>query len=479
MVRQNIRLSEGNFTSDGTYFYCMLDGSQALQQKVDDGTVAFTFPLDTSVTGNILELSWDGVYFWSLEDNGSSGFYIRKWAIESFICKQKQLFTFTNGATHTYDSSAFAVEHYRLTVGTNDNGSGGYTTGLTDINISDTSMLEPGDVLTFVRRSTNIASRSATTQVEQAVVQLVLSPTQVRLTGAMAGNPHGDGKGFRGPSVVPGGSSPLTPDEVFVTKHLWIANANAPGAPGTPALYKVRASNGSNIVQFTGTQYSSIGGMTFYTTYNQGTGIDVNATKYNTTIVDSASLGGKQTYVLIARSNTLMFFNASTGAIDRTLIMNNVKVDTVSIWPVFDMEVLGIEPNVVLYRIQNGTTYKNSSLVLTDESWGASQWNYEKQLLRRVVSSISVSADPSIIPADGNSTSNITATLRDQYNDLIGSGKTVNWSDDSGGSGGGTGQGLFNAQSTTDAFGVARNTYKAGTTEQDVKITAAVTNGLV
>ncbi len=479
MVRQNIRLSEGNFTSDGVYYYCMLDGTQALQQKVDDGTVAFTYPLDTSVTGNILELSWDGVYFWSLEDNGSTGFFIRKWAIESFICRQQQLFTFTTGSTHTYDASAFAVEHYRLTVAANDNGAGGYTTGLSDINISDTSMLEPGDVLTFVRRGTNVASRFGTAFVEQAVVQSVLSATQVRLTGAMADDPHGDGKGFRGPAVIPAGSSPITPDEVFVTKHLWVGNANAPGAPGTPALYKIRASNGSNIIQFSGTQYSSIGGMTFYTTYNQGIGIDANATKYNTTIVDSSALGGLQTYVLIARSSTLMFFNTDTFAIDRTLIMNNVKVDTVSVWPVFDMEVLGIEPDVVLYRIQNGTTYKNESLALTDESWGTTQWNYEKQLLRRVVSSIAVSANPSIIPADGNSTSDITATVRDQYNDLIPSGKTVNWSDDSEGAGGGTGQGLFNAQSTTDSFGVARNTYKAGTTEQDVKITAAVTAGLV
>jgi hypothetical protein len=115
---------------------------------------------------------------------------------------------------------------------------------------------------------------------------------------------------------------------------------------------------------------------------------------------------------------------------------------------------------------------------LTDESW-ASNYNYEKQLLRRVVNSIAVGAEPSIIPADGNATSAISATLRDQYNDLIPSGKTVQWSDDSGGPGNQVGQGLFNTSSATDSFGVARNTYKSGTTEKDVKITASVANGLV
>jgi len=481
VVRENIRFSEGNFTSDGTYFYSILDGNQALQQKVDDGTLAFTYPLDTAVGGNIQELHWDGVNFWSFEDK-AGGAIIRKWAIESFICKQKQIIQLTNNATHTYASDAFAPEYYTLTVGVNDNGGGGYTTGLTDINISDTSVLEPGDVVTFVRRLTSTASRSGTAFVESKTVQQVINSTQVKFTSAMAADPHGDGKGFRGPNVdidVLGGSHPPTPDEAFVTKYLWLANANSPGVTGTPALYKIRASNGSNVIQFSGTQYTGVGGTAFYSKYNQGTGLDdAQTTPYNTTIVNDSDLGGKQTYLLIARDSTLLFFNVSTNVVDRSLVMNNIKVDTISNWPVFDMTVLGVEPNIVLYRLQQGTTYKNESLDLVDESWG-SQYNYEKQLLRRVVNSIAVSANPSIIPADGNSTSDITATLRDQYNDLVPSGKTVNWSDDSGGPGGGGGQGLFSTQTVTDAFGVARNTYKSGTIEADVKITAAVTNGLI
>lgn len=482
MVRENIRFQEGNFTSDNTYFYSILDSSQALQQKVDDGTVAFTFPLDTSVAGNIKELEWDGVYFWSLEDrSGGDGVTIRRWGISSFICQQQQKFEFIDGATHTYNSDAFALEHYRLTVGINDNGSGGYTTDMTDIVLSDTSMLETGDVLTFVRRLTSAAQRAGTAFVEQATVQTTVSGSIVQLTAAMSGDPHGDGKGFRGPDVdidTLGGTHPPTPDEVFVTKTIWMANDDSPGNPGTPSLYKIRSSNGSNLVQFSGTQYEDINALVFYVKMNTGTGLDdANTTPYNTTVEVDSDEGGRQTYLLVARGSSLLFFNVDTNVIDRSLVMSNIKVDTINVWPVFDMWVGGLEPNIVLYRLQLGTTYKNESLVLTDASW--SQYNYEKQLLRRVVNSIAVTAEPSIIPADGNAVADITAILRDQYNDLIPSGKNVNWSDDSGGAGGGGAQGIFDTQSPTDGFGTARNQYRAGTTEQDVKITASVTNGLL
>lgn len=467
MARENVKFSDPNLTGDGTYYYSLIDNSQVLQAKVDDGSVAFTYPLDTSVGNEVKALEWDGVYFWSLEPK-SGGFIIRKWAIQSFICKQQQKFEFSDGGSHTYDADAMAVEHYRLTVGDNDNGSGGYTLGLSSIQISDTSMLSSGDVLTFVRKRTSAASRSGTSFVEQAVVQTVDSGTQVTVTSAMSGDPYGDGKGFRGPSASSGGSEPTPPDLVYVTKNLWIANKHSPGDPSTPALYKVNAANGSNLTQYSGTQYDGVGGCTFYTKYDRA-GSDPN--KYNTTIDVDSDLGGKQTYLLIARSSVLLFFNVNTNVVDRSLVMNNVQTDTVTTWSVYDMYVGGEEPDIVLFRLQDGTTYKDESLVEQDESW--SENNYEKQLLRRVVSSIAVVAEPSIIPADGVSTATVTAVLRDQYNDLIPSGKQVNWSDDSGENR------VSPTQSATNDFGEASTTYTAGTTEQDVKITAGVTNGLV
>lgn len=478
MARENIRFEEGNFTSDDTYFYTMLDSAQVLQQKVDDGTVAFSYPLDTAIAGNVKGLEWDGIYFWSMEDRaGNDGVTIRKWGIESFICKQMAKFEYINDATHTYDCDGLAIEHYRLTVGTNQNGDD-YTVGLNAIQISDTSMLDPGDVLTFVKRYTPTAQRINTPYVEEKVVQSVTNSTLVLLTTVMSKTPHGasgaptDPRGFRGPLVNPqtavNGPHPPTPDEVFVTKFIWMSNDNSPGIPGTPSLYKARASNGTNVLQYSGTQYTNVNALTFYSKYTTDIGLDSLNTVYRKKVLHDNDRGGRQTYLLVARDSVLLFFNTTTTAIDRSMIMNNIKVDTVSHWDVFDMFVGGIEPDIVLYRLQQGTTYKNPSLVLTDASWGT--YNYEKQLIRRVVSSIAVSLNPSIIPTDTDAV--VTATLRDQYNEVAEGINTVFTHDGDGA--------LDNTGAVqSDTFGHARNRYHAGSTEQDVKVVAAVTNGLL
>jgi len=456
--RENIRVADPNFTTDGDYFYSLHESSQTLQVKSDDGTTAFNYPCDTAITNTVNSLERDGVYFWSLEDKTGGGLIIRKWAIDSFLLKQQTAYTLTDGGGHTYSSSDMAIEHYELSVGDNNNGSGGYTYGLSEVKISDTSMLSPGDVLTFVKRRTLTQNRYSSSYIETAVVDSVASSTNVVLTGAMSGDPYSDGKGFRGPSATFSGDDPAPPDLVYVTKYIWLINDNAPNNPGTGALYKISASNGSNIVQYSGTQYNSIKGASFYTKYSTS---GTHPYKYNTTI-DS-----DQQYLLFVKGSSLLFYNVDSLNVDKSLALDNVKSDLVSVWDVHDIAIAGYEPYVSLYRLQLGTTYGSPE---SDENW--SVYSYEKTLLARVVHSISVVASPTILPADGSSSSDLTAVVRDQYNNPVAS-KTVNWSDDSGESR------VSPSSSLTDAFGRASATYTAGSTEDDVKITAAVANGLV
>ena len=473
MSRQNIRVKAPNFTTDGEYFYCFLQESQTMQAKTDDGNIAFSYPIDTTVDGTITSLEWDGVYFWTIEEHGSgatAGFKIRKWAIHAYVVKQLSVFTFSSDTTHTYDADDFAVEHYRVTLRDNSNGAGGYTMGIQDINVSDTAKMAPGDILTFVRAGTPAMSRYATTFVQTAVVQSVLSSTKVRLTAAIVADPYGDGLGYRGPGASYNTNTEHPPpDLVYVTKALWVFNENAPGDTSTSALYKINAYNGSNIVQYVGTQYGGITAATFYTKYNTSIK-DVNKiySTYNTTIVNDPVRGGLQTYILFVTTTSLLFYNVTTGVIDRGMTINNLKANATSWWQVFDLCVGGYEPDVTLYRLQGGTTF---GVPLTDQTWTPQAYSYERSILRRYVHSITVVASPAIIPADNASTSIIMATVRDQYNDLV-PAKTVYWTDE------GAGRVSPNS-STTDHLGKAFTTYTAGNVQADIKIVATVPSGLV
>jgi hypothetical protein len=457
-TRQNIRFSSPNFTTDGEYFYSLSYSGQVLQVKTDDGTTAFSYPCDTTITNIVNSLEYDGVFFWSLENKTGGGFIIRKWAIDSYVCKQIISFTFTNTSVHTYSANDFAIEYYMFSLKDNVHG-GVYTYGIQDINISDTSILTPGDELVFVRKRTPTQNRYSSSYVETATVQTVLDTDTVRLTATMSGNPYGDFKGFRGPAATFGDTEPSPPDLVFVTKAIWVFNDNAPSDTTKGALYKINHRTGANIVQYSGTQYKSIKGATFYTKYVVA-GSYPN--QYNTTI------SSNERYVLYTTGSSVIFFNVYSLAATKSLAINNVKADLVSLWTVYDMAVGGFEPNITLYRLQLGTTYGDPA---ADETW--SVYSYEKTILRRVVNSIALTAEPSIIPADSASTSTITAVVRDQYNEVSGAGVVVSWADDSGGSR------VSPTYSTTDIFGMTYTVYTAGSTEDDVKITATVVNGLL
>lgn len=477
MTRENVRFSEPNFTTDGAFYFSMSDTAGVLQQKVDDGTVAFSFVLDTTPGNTIKSLEWDGVFFWSLEDHGDpvDGFVIRKWAIDDFICKQIAAYTYTDTATHTYRASSLAVEHYRTSVGTgNNDGSGDGYTGVdlqSEIFLYDTGRLSVGDIVYFVKRWTPTQSRYGTSNVEQFVVNSVISSTKVEFSTNTTVDPYGDGRGWRGKEADPSASEPLPPDEVYWTKYIWVFNSYSPGPTSTPALYKINANNGSLISQDSGSQYGSINGSTFYVKYNTDSKTDGDHTEsltFNTSIVNTASAGGLQSYVVYIKDSSCLFYNSSTGVTDRALAIDNVKVDTVTVWPCYDLVAVGVEPDVVLMRLQGGTTYKISG-TLSDEAW--SVYSYDRSLLRRHVKSIALTALPAIVPIS-TGTAVITAYLKDQYNDAVPSGVTVSFTDDDSGVGEAS---VTPTSTTTDAFGKAYVTFYAGDTEKDVKITASST----
>ena len=482
MVRENIRFSEPNFTTDGVFFYSMVVDAQILSCKVDDGTTAFSYPLDTAPSYDIKELHWDGVFFWSLEDSKSGdplvvdGFVIRKWAIDDFICKLISTFSFIDDSTHTYRASAFAVEHYRTSLGAGNNaGFGNGYTGVNvmdEINLYDTSRIDVGDIVYFVKRWTSAQNRYGSSNIEQLYVNSVVDTDTVEFSTNTIVDPYGDGQGWRGYEANPSATEPLPPDEVYWTKYLWVFNSYY-GKTEASALYKINAYNGSNISQYSGTQYGNVGGSVFYVKYDTSSTTDPDHSyglTFNTSVANEAASGGLQTYVSYIKGSTCLFYNVSTGVTDRSLLVDITKIDSVTLWDLYDMDIVGQEPDAVILRLQNGTTYKNDQGDFEDDSW-SSTYNYDRTLLRRHAKSIAITASPSIVPVTTGSAT-IVAHVRDQYNESVAAGVTVAWTDDDSGTGSAY---LSPTSSATDSFGQARTTYFAGDLEKDVKITAACT----
>ena len=129
-----------------------------------------------------------------------------------------------------------------------------------------------------------------------------------------------------------------------------------------------------------------------------------------------------------------------------SMVMDNVEQDGYTIIPLRDMAV----DRNNLYRLHGTSTY-----------------NYSLSPLESFVTSISVSASPAIIAANGLSTTDIKAWVKDQFLQPI-KFRRVTFSEN------GDGSITAGTEINTDADGFAQTVYKAGVTAQSVTVTATV-----
>ena len=113
-----------------------------------------------------------------------------------------------------------------------------------------------------------------------------------------------------------------------------------------------------------------------------------------------------------------------------------------------------------VYRLQLSATYYGST-----GSFADSLYSYQLSTLDQFITSISLSANPAILPANGVNVASITAIVKDQFLQPITSKLVYFTDDDSIGS-------ILSSPVSTDSDGVANSSYKAGTTAREVIITA-------
>lgn len=385
MAYENIRLKEPNFTVVDGYYYMMDNDTDSLIVKTDDGTQAYSYPLDTTLGANsIVSLEHDGRNFWSLEGNSGQ---IKRWYIDNYVCKLRNSF-----ATGYSTSNAFTVEHYHTTINTTESAPQTTLTlaDVTGINIGDTVFLGP----------------NSSGQSEERTVSNV------------------------GGSTID--VSPVTDydydtgDPVSSYHRLWIFDDAAGGK-----LHEYDPYTPTTVSSTLGGEYYAVAAATFY---------------------DMPTWGDAICYV---KTTNLLFTNPNDLINFGSLSMDNVEDDLSTVIPLYDLVIDGTN----IYRLQRDATYYGITYTFAD-----STYNYQLSTSTPFITSISLAAEPAILPANGVNTSAITAIVKDQFNQAI-SGKSVSFTDDGDGD-------ILTSPVNTNAYGVAQTSYKAGTIAQEVKITA-------
>ena len=423
---KNIRLINPNMTRVGSYFYSFNEESDVMIQKADDGTLAFSYPLDTTLTQEVTSLEYDGESFWTMENisgTPSAGFRIRRWVIENFVMVLQNTFSFTTDATDTFESNAFTIEKYSgtLTSGAVEN------TSTFSVSFDPTifSLLTPGTRM-FIGPSTK---GGFVGESESVTVNTTGPGTQVTVAAPLT-------NGF------------LSGNTITFGKNLWFFNQHYQKVADVGALYKASSLSKSILGRTSGGAFKDVKSATFHEV-DSFTGA---LTVYN------------KPYLVFIRTTNLLFVDVqdSNLTVELSAVQNNVSPDTTSVYDVFDM---GIQGNTI-FRLQEDFNINGQS--------STDAYNYQLATFKPFPNAIALTADPSILPADsGASSSTIVATVTDQYAlpYVTSPAAEIEFAT----SGGGAGSTITAGSIPLDGSGQATVTYTTGDTAGLVTISAVVT----
>lgn len=429
MAYENIYFKYDHMTGEDGYFYMFDHAVSNLIVKTDDGSIAFTYPLDTDISahGEVQAVEFDGFNFWTLQ-NPAGSIVIRQWQIENYVVIQQagSPYIKTNDASYTWDAYAMTVEHYHLEFSSQELASPPQSV----ISVQDSEGIITGSIddyasspmLIYLGPSTHSSNEGVT---EAHTVQAA-SNTTITLNSNLTYNYEAG-------------------DPVTLISYVWVIN-NYYETDTEGGLYRFY-SNGLGISgKWSGNEYDNIYACTF-SSIPAGTFVDPAGAVHALSYVRGSNMLIKQ----IGDTSDPNYLN-NYGS----MAMDNVNDAGTSIYTVFDMFIY----NLNVYRLQQYATYYGS-----DQNWGSNR-HYQLATLEPFVHSISLQASPAVIPADnGTSTSTITAVVKSQFLEPI-VGRTVTFTDDDG-----VGD-VSPDTDPTDSDGVATTIYYSGTTAREVTITA-------
>ena len=405
MSYENVRIRKKNIVVVDGYFYFMDEDLDVLITKTDDGTQAYSYPLDTTLSHQVLGLDHDGYNFWSLEQSTSTEVTIRRWYLDNYVCKLRENFVFnnTNYPGIHFSSNAFSIEHYHTSFSSDE------AVGQSVLSITDNSNMEADETLVLGPNSSG--------QQEEVTIQSVGSGDVTITTTTDYAYTAGD---------------PIT-----FYKNIWIFNDYYGTTADHGALYKVDAYDNTISGTNEGGAYHGVDAATFF---------DV-----------SDVFGAGSEAICYVKGTNMLFMNPNS--VDNSygsMTMDNIEDDLATTINIYDVTIEGSN----VYRLQSKATYYG-----TTYTYSEGPYNYQLSTLNDFITSISLQAEPAILPANGTNNSQITAVVKDQFNLPVVS-KLVYFTDDDG-----VGY-IITTPVSTNAQGVAQTQYKAGTTAREVRVTA-------
>ena len=423
MAKENLRLTKPNVTRVDGYFYHIPDNADVLYKKTDDGSNAYSYALDSTTQYSVAALEHDGRWFWTLENTNTGSLLIKRWSIDDFILQLDRTYTLSSGLSNfIYDTSTFSVEHFHADLQTVA------SSGTSNILVSGSSFdrIESGNRL-FIGPSTFAGFEGRT---EQVIVASTGPGNQVNLTSNLQYTYNLN-------------------DNLCWSKRIWIFNkyrqneSFSSGGNGALLSFNIHDSLPTIVQRDIGTQFKSSTAAHYLKDPQDNRDYLVYMVETNLLFLETKD------------TNSNFLSNVKSAA------QNNQEVNTTTI-PVYEIT----SQNNTLFRLQQKATFNTNGVIAT-EDWGT-QYNYQLSTLTRIPQSISLTADPAIISADTVSTSTITATVRDQFDQPVGT-VSVQFSDDHTA---GSTPGFVSPTTSNTVSGVTTTLYTSGDTAALVTITA-------
>ncbi len=418
MAYENIRLRKRNVVMVNGYFFMMDDDTDSLIVKTDDGTLAYSYPLDTTITLPVVSLEYDGRNFWTMQTTNVDEVTIRRWYLDNYVCVLRNTFVFVSGLAHKYKSDCFTIEHYHTMFNADEEA------GQSILSIQDGSKMESGYTIVLGPNHLGQIEERTISSASEGSVQINGITTYEYRAGA----------------------------PVSFYKRIWLFN-NYDGIDfSTGALYCIDAYTGSMITKYSGGSYKDIKACTFF---------DVPRYVFNKNVPRS-TIYPKYDSICFIKGTNLIFLNPDDLTTSfGSMTMDNIEFDQATNIVVYDISIDGTN----IYRLQLKATYYGMTGVFAD-----STYNYQLSTLNSFITSISLRADPAILPANGVNPSTITAIVKDQFNLPVQQKQVFFTDDDPNGS-------ILSSPVNTDANGIAITTYIAGITAREVRVTSTAQQG--